>query len=66
VRRPGMRSADVKVGCVVEFEGRQWSVWARGPESGTFWLTKDGEVHPEPVHARHLTELLTPERRAVR
>jgi hypothetical protein len=47
-------AAAVRLGAPVVWQGLTYRVWDRAPKPGTFWLTRDGRAHPEPVHYRDL------------
>lgn len=53
-----MMAPDVKIGATVLFNGGHFTVWAKGPQPGTFWIaTTTGMMYPEPVRARDLGSL---------
>lgn len=55
-----VNAGDIRLGSVVRYEGREWTVWGPGPKAGEFWLVRyEGDRSiTESVRASRMTSLM--------
>jgi hypothetical protein len=59
VSRPLLPALKLRPGVMVRFEGNDWQVWARGAESGCWWLVSHGVyrlARSRDMEPAHLTD----------